>query len=179
VSCSEPQGRESCLIYNVDTRNVIRIQGYYPVFTWVSSMNQLIDTLVSATTGQKAGLSTTPDSQIKQILEVAAIALRKISADIEAQNEDKPLPWYKALYAKVERKAEQEADGDGDGDHDKDHTQLPIVIIDNYLYRESSVNTALWDELAEWAALLVENGIAHVVFVSANVGITKSLGKGE
>jgi hypothetical protein len=89
------------------------------------------------------------------------------------------LPWYKALYAKVERKAEQEADGDGDGDHDKDHTQLPIVIIDNYLYRESSVNTALWDELAEWAALLVENGIAHVVFVSANVGITKSLGKGE
>jgi hypothetical protein len=152
--------------------------GYYPVFTWVSSVNQLIDTMVTATTGQKAGLSTTPDSQIKQILETAAIALRKVSADLEAEREadsnHDALPWYKKLFYKMEKLEKELPQDDGV----KDHSDLPIVIIDNYLYRESSVNSVLWNELAEWAAVLVENGIAHVVFVSANVGITKNLGKG-
>lgn len=181
-------------------RNIIRIQGeelanarnkneittilakqlgYYPVFTWISSLNQLIDTLVTATTGQKAGLSTSPDNQIKQILEIAAIALRKVSADIEAQrlenSSDGKKPWWKTLFAKVEEKQEKNHKDDGTDDN----SDLPIVIIDNYLFRETSVSSTLWDELAEWSAVLVENGIAHVVFVSANVGITKSLGKGE
>ncbi|CAO3696072.1 unnamed protein product [Umbelopsis ramanniana] len=179
-------------------RNIIRIQGeelanarnkneittilakqlgYYPVFTWISSLNQLIDTLVTATTGQKAGLSTSPDNQIKQILEIAAIALRKVSADIEAQrlenSSDGKKPWWKTLFAKVEEKQEKDHKDDGTDDN----SDLPIVIIDNYLFRETSVSSTLWDELAEWSAVLVENGIAHVVFVSANVGITKSLGK--
>jgi hypothetical protein len=153
--------------------------GYYPVFTWVSSFNQLIDTLVTATTGQKAGLSTSPDNQIKQILEIAAIALRKVSADIEAQrqanSDDSDLPWWKKLFYQVEQTKEKKAKDDGSDDF----SDLPIVIIDNYLFRESSVTSTLWDELAEWAAVLVENGIAHVIFVSANVGISKSLGKGE
>lgn len=152
--------------------------GYYPVFTWISSFNQLIDTLVTATTGQKAGLSTTPDNQIKQILEIAAVALRKVSADIEAQrlenSSDGKKTWWKTIFAKVEEKQEKNNKDDGTDDY----SDLPIVIIDNYLFRETSVSSTLWDELAEWSAVLVENGIAHVIFVSANVGITKSLGKG-
>lgn len=154
--------------------------GYYPVFTWISSMNQLIDTMVTATTGQKAGLSTTPDSQIKQILEIAAIALRKVLTDLEAQREadriDKNLPWWKTLFHTVDNLEGKENPQDGG---EEDNSDLPIVIIDNFLYRETSVNSALWNELAEWAALLVENGIAHVIFVSANVVITKTLGKGK
>jgi len=152
--------------------------GYYPLFTWISSVNQLIDTMVTATTGQKAGLSTTPDNQIKQILEIAAIALRKVSADLVAEHDaDKRhsnLPWWKKLFYKVEETVENDKPEDDGGE---DHSDLPIVVIDNYLYRETAVNSVLWNELAQWAAVLVENGIAHVVFVSANVGVSKSLGK--
>lgn len=35
----------------------------------------------------------------------------------------------------------------------------------------------LWDALAEWAATLVENNVAHVVFTSDNVVVPKSLQK--
>jgi hypothetical protein len=102
--------------------------------------------MVTATTGQKAGLSTTPDSQIKQILETAAIALRKVSADLEAEREadsnHDALPWYKKLFYKMEKLEKELPQDDGV----KDHSDLPIVIIDNYLYRESSVNSVLWNE---------------------------------
>ena len=36
----------------------------------------------------------------------------------------------------------------------------------------------LWDALAEWAAALVENRIAHVIFTSDSIVVSKSLTKG-
>ncbi|OAD00271.1 hypothetical protein MUCCIDRAFT_44126, partial [Mucor lusitanicus CBS 277.49] len=136
------------------TKNLAKEVGYFPVFTWVSSMSGLIDTVVAATTGQKTGLSTNPDSQTKAILETVAIALRDRSA--EADHE----------------KSSEEADEDK-----LDEKSIPIVVIDNYMYRETTKNAKLWEELAEWAALLIENEIAHVVFVSSNAGVMKTLGK--
>ncbi|KAK4512205.1 uncharacterized protein ATC70_013448 [Mucor velutinosus] len=171
------------------TKNLAKEVGYFPVFTWVSSMSGLIDTVVAATTGQKTGFSANPDSQTKAILETVAIALRDVvpnekearkRAEEEAERENF-LERLKSLI--TGRKAKRNATTDNEksseeADEDKlDEKSIPIVVIDNYMYRETTKNAKLWEELAEWAALLIENEIAHVVFVSSNAGVMKTLGK--
>lgn len=169
------------------TKNLAKEVGYFPVFTWLASMSGLIDTAVTATTGQKANLASSPDSQIKAILETVAIALRDVvpnekeerrRAEEEAQRENiiqrlKNLVTGRRLAEVIKEKNEEE-----ERDEDKlDEKSIPIVVIDNFMYRETAKNATLWEELAEWAALLIENGIAHVVFVTSNPGVMKILGK--
>ncbi|KAI7905156.1 RNA12 protein-domain-containing protein [Cokeromyces recurvatus] len=175
------------------TKNLAKEVGYYPVFTWSSSMSGMIDTALAATTGQKTGLSSTPDSQIKSILETVAIALRdvvpsekeaRIRVEEEVQRENFLHKIKSILTTGSENKAKtikpnpnNEKSSD-EADEDKlDQKSIPIVVIDNYMYRETAKNAKLWDELAEWAALLIENEIAHVVFVSSNASVMKTLGK--
>lgn len=55
---------------------------------------------------------------------------------------------------------------------------LPLVIIKSFDTREGAGRAVLWDALAEWAATLVENRIAHVVFTSDSIVVSKSLTKG-
>ncbi|KAI8641214.1 RNA12 protein-domain-containing protein [Parasitella parasitica] len=153
------------------TKSLAKEVGYFPVFTWVSSINGLIDTVVAATTGQKTGFSTNPDSQTKAILETVAIALRDV------------VPNEKEARKRAKEKAQRENILERlksiiTGHEDKlDEKSIPIVVIDNYMYRETAKNAKLWEELAEWAALLIENEIAHVVFVSSNASVMKTLGK--
>ncbi|GAN06144.1 exonuclease [Mucor ambiguus] len=171
------------------TKNLAKEVGYFPVFTWVSSMSGLIDTVVAATTGQKTGFSTKPDSQTKAILETVAIALRDVvpnekearkRAEEEAERENL-LERLKSLITgrKPKRNAATDSEKSSEeADEDKlDEKSIPIVVIDNYMYRETTKNAKLWEELAEWAALLIENEIAHVVFVSSNASVMKTLGK--
>lgn len=170
------------------TKNLAKEVGYFPVFTWVSSMSGLIDTVVAATTGQKTGFSTKPDSQTKAILETVALALRDVvpnekeareRAEEEAQREnflDRLASIITGRKAKPSVSSNEKSSEDADEDK-LDEKSIPIVVIDNYMYRETAKNAKLWEELAEWAALLIENEIAHVVFVSSNAGVMKTLGK--
>ncbi|KAI8968296.1 RNA12 protein-domain-containing protein [Mycotypha africana] len=184
------------------TKNLAKEVGYFPVFTWMSSISRLVDTAVAATTGQKAGLSTSPDSQIKSILETVAISLRDIVTDEkEARLREREHANQQSLISKLKklitgrdyhqplirkdlenekkaRKKEHGKEGVPNGDsEEQDVKSIPIVVIDNYMYRETNKNAKLWEELAEWAALLIENEIAHVIFVSSNAGVMKLLGK--
>ncbi|CEI89500.1 hypothetical protein RMCBS344292_03855 [Rhizopus microsporus] len=175
------------------TKNLAKEVGYFPVFTWVSSMSGLIDTVVAATTGQKANLTSSPDSQMKNILETVAIALRDtIPSEKEARllAEDEKdttnllqklkdfIVGHKITVPKQTEKPPEENEGEKPGEEDNlDQHSIPIVVIDNFMYRETSKSAILWEELAEWAALLIENGIAHVVFVSSNASVMKTLGK--
>jgi hypothetical protein len=168
------------------TKNLAKEVGYFPVFTWLASMSGLIDTAVTATTGQKANLASSPDSQIKAILETVAIALRDVvpnekearhRADEEAQRGNilkriKNLITGRRLVEVIKEKEEELTN-----DEKLDEKSVPIVVIDNFMYRETAKNAILWEELAEWAALLIENGIAHVVFVTSNASVMKTLGK--
>lgn len=52
--------------------------GYWPVFSFLSSMNNLIDLASVGLIGQKAGFSTTVESQMKEILEVTGGALKNV-----------------------------------------------------------------------------------------------------
>jgi len=53
--------------------------------------------------------------------------------------------------------------------------QLPIIVLKSYASKGEAKNDLLWDVLAEWAAVLVENQVAHVVFMSDSVTISKPL----
>lgn len=59
-----------------------------------------------------------------------------------------------------------------------DSAEIPIVVIDAYMTKDKESHE-LWDHLAKLAALLVENRVAHVVFVSSNIGIIKHLSRGN
>lgn len=53
---------------------------------------------------------------------------------------------------------------------------LPIVVLRNFASKgDSTKHDVLWETLADWAAVLVENQVAHVVFVSDSITVTKPL----
>ncbi|KAK9717133.1 mitochondrial escape protein 2 [Basidiobolus ranarum] len=136
-------------------KNLAKQVGYFPLFSYLVGATNLLDNFVSATTGQKAGLSSTTGSQIKKILECIAISLhsvvRKIKKDHEDESKEKPmLP---------------------------ENEDIPIVIIDGFMHKETEQLQDLWTNLAEWGALLVEGKLAHVIFVSKNVAALKHLSK--
>lgn len=57
----------------------------------------------------------------------------------------------------------------------EESAQLPIIVFKSYAAKGTSKQDLLWDVLAEWAAVLVENQVAHVLFVSDSVTINKPL----
>ncbi|ESK85972.1 hypothetical protein Moror_9473 [Moniliophthora roreri MCA 2997] len=61
-----------------------RQTGYWPVFSFLSSMNNLIDLASMGLIGQKAGLSSSMEEQLQEILDIVATALKNISASHRA-----------------------------------------------------------------------------------------------
>lgn len=55
--------------------------GYFPVFSWISSLNNLIDLAAVGLIGSKAGFSTPTDAQLKQVLNVTTAALANIKQE--------------------------------------------------------------------------------------------------
>lgn len=55
--------------------------GYFPVFSWISSLNNLIDLAAVGLIGSKAGFSTPTDAQLKQVLNVTTAALVDIKQE--------------------------------------------------------------------------------------------------
>ncbi|KAI8341615.1 RNA12 protein-domain-containing protein [Choanephora cucurbitarum] len=173
------------------TKGLAKEVGYFPVFTWAASMSGMFDTMIAATTGQKTSFSSSPDSQMKDILETVAIALREIVPnEKEARRRAKENKHHVTLLSHIkhvvldligkedlQKTSVDDDEKEGDDSDELTEKLIPIVVIDNYMYRETAKNAKLWEELAEWASLLIENEIAHVVFVSSNAGVMKTLGK--
>ncbi|KDE03772.1 hypothetical protein MVLG_05774 [Microbotryum lychnidis-dioicae p1A1 Lamole] len=67
-----------------------------------------------------------------------------------------------------------EKDSVGEGDT---VAALPIVVLKGFAAKGESKQEVLWDVLADWAALLVENKVAHVVFTSDSVTASKPLSR--
>ncbi|KAI9497812.1 RNA12 protein-domain-containing protein [Zychaea mexicana] len=152
--------------------------GYFPVFTWVSSMGKLLDTVIAASTGQSAGIASSPEAQIQKILESAAIALRDVSPQSDEFKEDgrrKKRGIYDGIKYWISRKLEMKNDEKRDP-HDV-RKDIPVIVFDNFMHRETSMTEHLWTEISHFASLLIENEVAHVVFVSSNVSVNKILNK--
>ncbi|CAG8467028.1 9747_t:CDS:10 [Ambispora leptoticha] len=132
--------------------------GYFPVFNFLTSMSNIIDSLASAT----FGFTSTTDTEIKKILDELAIALHDIAPESIAR---KPRPKIRAKGLRVPTIVEE-----------YDPNEIPVVVIDSYMTKDKEKHE-LWDHLAKLAVLLVENRVAHVVFVTSNIGVIKPLSK--
>ncbi|KAF9214507.1 mitochondrial escape protein 2 [Podila verticillata] len=182
--------------------NLAKQIGYIPLFQFMTTINNMMDMAITATTGQKAGLSATFEGQLKKILDTLTIAIQQASPTkemsnispeaimkkieqtleekarrAEASNNGACLPTNSLTSKRAERlaakkKQQQEESSWCDPD------DIPVVVIDGYMSREKGPHAKeLWTFLAEWAAVLVENHVAHVIFITNNVAASKPLAK--
>ena len=166
--------------------------GYFPLLNF-GNMANLMELLISTTTGAKANLSSSTASQIKTILEAVAIAIHKFKQepplserrDTESksglesisQDIDKMVRW--SFFKSSAEPSDDSTDTNALQTTSFDPDNLPLVIIDNYLARGKHQSNELWQILADWAAALVEDHACHVVFVSNNIAAHKPLSKGS
>lgn len=131
--------------------------GYRPVFSWANSMSSLVDLAVQSTTGVKSGFSETLESQVTKILHTTAAALKEVSlANRHKNDKDSDLSDDAYLEAHPEKR--------------------PVVVIDNFLHK-SEESGLVYDKMAQWAAVLVQNNVAHVVFLTTDSSYAKPLSK--
>lgn len=143
-----------------DTAKIARAAqqvGYRPVFSWMNSISSFIDLASQGMIGTKAGLSETLDSQLSNIWQSTATALRKVGLEArKLDDKDVHLSDDEYLEAHPERR--------------------PVVIIDNYLHNAEE-NSVVYDKITEWAAGLTTEYIAHVIFLTTDVSFAKPLSK--
>ncbi|KIS68234.1 uncharacterized protein UMAG_03816 [Mycosarcoma maydis] len=190
--------------------------GYWPVFSWLSSINNMIDLAAVGLIGSKAGFATPTDAQLKQILGVVTNALNHINeqtqkrivkaekARLAAEKKQSasqtlyPAPGVPTVHngavgekESLGEKASELAqntieslqhlvtcEDDSIAKKDKNTTFVSPVVVIKQFHHKGIKQAILHQVLAEWAAELVTNGIAHVVFVSDNpVGMGKELAK--
>lgn len=135
-------------------KNTASQLGYFPVFPWLTSVSNFTDLIMQGLTGQKSGLNETKETQIKSILTLTADAIR----DIALKN-----------YS----------DSDDGEHHIKEEDYLrqnpgvkPVIVIDRFQAARNSRNeyAFIYKQLALWAASLVTLDIAHVIFITDDVG---------
>lgn len=186
--------------------NLAKQVGYVPLFQFMNNLNSLMDMAITATTGQKAGLSATFEGQLKKILDTLTIAIQHTSPTKDMSNIS-PEAIMKKIEATLEEKAhkaerahacENEVPGQYTDSKRKakaklkkdrkeqkearkkwcDPEDIPVIVLDGFMTREKGPHAReLWTFLAQWAALLAENHIAHVIFISNNVAAPKPLSK--
>lgn len=138
-------------------RKLATAVGYRPVFSWANSMSSMIDLAVQSTTGVKAGFSETLETQLNKILYTTTAALKEVSLSARSKKDkDSNLSDDAYLESHPEKR--------------------PVVVIDNFLHKTED-NGMVYDKVAEWAASVVQNNVAHVIFLTNESSFSKSLTK--
>lgn len=138
-------------------KNLASEVGYRPIFSWANNISSMIDLAVQSTTGVKAGFSESLQSQLDKILQTAARALQEVAvSERSKRDKDANLDEDDYLEAHPERR--------------------PVVVIDNFLHKYED-HTIVYERIAEWAASLVQNKVAHVVFLTSDGSYSKLLSK--
>ncbi|KAJ3216920.1 mitochondrial escape protein 2 [Dinochytrium kinnereticum] len=157
--------------------NLAKQIGYFPIFTWFVSAGSFIDTLITASTGAKAGIASTNEEQIRRMLELVTISLNRITSKQRqarqtaiSESKEAELTGGSGLSSSYEAQESTEMSSTIEVDY-------PVIVIDEFLSKEKGRNSYIYDIIAEWAAVLADNQIAHVVFVSNNSAAQKRLGK--
>ncbi|KAL0577896.1 mitochondrial escape protein 2 [Marasmius crinis-equi] len=165
--------------------------GYWPVFSFLSSMNNLIDLASVGLIGQKAGFSSSIEEQLQQILDTVAKALKEVHhSEVKAQSKQREKDAKSGQFVS-EQAEENNVDPNAEkpnGHAEKARKQrsyeeilavksLPIVVIRNFAIKGGLNREQVMDVLAKWAAKLAESQIAHVVVISDNRENSKRLAK--
>ncbi|KAK2589446.1 mitochondrial escape protein 2 [Conoideocrella luteorostrata] len=131
--------------------------GFRPVFSWANSISSMVDLAVQSTTGVKAGFSENLDTQVNKILHTTTNALKEIGLSSRS-------------------KRDKDAQLSGDAYLEAHPEKRPVIVIDNFLHKNDEM-TIVYDKLADWAASLVQNNIAHVIFLTSDGSFTKPLSR--
>jgi energy-coupling factor transporter ATP-binding protein EcfA2 len=132
--------------------------GFYPQLNFLVASSGVIDSVIAATTGAKANLTTTSEAQLRKILETLTMTLTKVSYDQSRKN---------PVRNEDDMQEEQSSD-----------IQYPVIFVEGYMSKDRAKNDFIYEILAHWSANVEENRLAHVVFVSSNPGAIKNLSKG-
>ncbi|KAF9106445.1 mitochondrial escape protein 2 [Mortierella sp. GBA35] len=182
--------------------NLAKQVGYIPLFQFMSTLNNMMDMAITATTGQKAGLSATFEGQLKKILDTLTIAIqqasptrnmssvspeaimKKIEQTLEEKARRAELSSSSSTAMVIQNLSSKKASKEEKANKAKEESKwcdpddIPVVVIDGYMSREKGPHAKeFWTFLADRAAVLVENHVAHVIFISNNVAASKPLSK--
>lgn len=134
-------------------RNAANQLGYFPIFPWFNSVTNVIDLMVQGLTGQKSGLSETKEAQFRNMLTTGLMSIRHIA-----------LKGYRTTI-----KNGDESINIKEEDYLQQHPEeKPVIVIDRFTGK-SEINGFIYKELSDWAAMLVQMNIAHVIFLTETV----------
>ncbi|ORX33380.1 RNA12 protein-domain-containing protein [Kockovaella imperatae] len=81
--------------------------GYWPVFSFLNSLNGLIDLVTVGLIGQKAGFATPIDQQLRSVLDVVGTALKDVSAHTREKHQESIDKARKCAEVEVEESRRQ------------------------------------------------------------------------
>ncbi|KAH3681708.1 hypothetical protein WICPIJ_007310 [Wickerhamomyces pijperi] len=141
--------------------NASRQIGYFPVFPWLNTVSNMLDLAVQGLTGQKSGFSETKDTQFRNMLSTALMSIRRIS-----------LSGYKPVVGSGENEVNIKEE-----DYLQQHPEKkPVIVIDRFTtVNKNEGNSFTYKELSDWAAMLISMNIAHVIFLTEDVGAYQML----
>nr|KAJ3419606.1 mitochondrial escape protein 2 [Polyrhizophydium stewartii] len=135
---------------------------FSPSFGFMSQITTFMDAIITATTGAKAGLSTTKENEIRKILDCVTKAVTDLT-----------VKQRQARLKALDELSRRDADS-----LDVPEVEYPVIVIEDYLGKENSRGEFLYSMLTEWAAIITaQYRVAHVVFVSDNPAAVRELGK--
>ncbi|KAI9105786.1 RNA12 protein-domain-containing protein [Phlyctochytrium arcticum] len=153
---------------------------FKPMFNWLVQMSSMIDTMITATTGAKAGLSTTNEGQIRKMLELLSQAVTATTLQQKAAR-DKVLAEQR-MRQRMEQSGEVEKGKLLKKDKDTIATPVPevhypVIVVEGVLASESTKGSMINDLIIEWAALAAEYHLAHVILISDNPTAIKTVSR--
>lgn len=164
ISCDEivNSKSDSSLIKNTALQ-----LGYFPIFTWVNSISQFVDLGVQSITGQKSGLSESKETQLKNMFLLTTLALKNVGVNEYKKYRSKALKEQKKKKRSSKSDIEEEimtAD-----EFLVQHPEAkPIVVVNKYIGR--SHNEFFYKMIADWSVDLVQNNLAHVIYITSDIG---------
>lgn len=115
--------------------------------------------MVQGLTGQKTGLSETKETQFRNMLTTTMMALRHIA-----------LKDYKPVVTNGDTTINVKEE-----DYLQQHPEAkPVVVLDSF-EGKADINGFVYRELSDWATMLVQTNVAHVIFLTETIGSNQVL----
>lgn len=142
-------------------QNMAHEIGYFPVFSFMTSISSFLDLFVKSLTGQNAGLTESKETQIQSMLNLSLVSIRELALS----NYYKLKSTTQDYHIKEEDYLQQNP------------KSKPVIVIDRFqaARKKNQSNAFIYKQLAEWASNLVQLNIAHVIFITDDVGALQEL----
>lgn len=170
---------------NALLKNTASQLGYFPLFTWTNNISQFIDLGLQGLTGQKSGLSESKETQLKNMFLLTTQAIRNInnkeykrykSAVERSQKRQKRQTTTPLVAIDTDASAEgiktPELDVSREDVFLQEHPEVkPIIVINRFHGKTANKdNDYVYDMISEWSALLIQGNLAHVIFITSDIG---------